>query len=231
MRKALLFAVAASFIFAAGCKKSETNAAAQDKTQNAPAQEENALSPEQQELNKLRSLAANLAQEFYTNGTKEALDEAINISENILKISDDKRDVMFRVQLLYAAGRKGEAFKLQANVLPEDQNDPSVIMYKALEAKIKKDTKESAKLFAQAIAEIDKRIDKVVKENPNDPSIASMKMSKVDAYVMSGNKTKAKEVVEEIYKLVPVDQNFKNFRDNFDSIAKEASKFYDDIEL
>ncbi|MDR1942275.1 MAG: hypothetical protein LBQ47_08105 [Endomicrobium sp.] len=219
MKKTFVLALAVFVPFFAGCGKSDKNAS-QTQPERTLTQEEINL----QNLNNMRALSMNLAQEYYANRTQEALEEALNVNQAIIDKGGNNQDKSFRVQLLSAAGRKKEAFLLQDEIIPADENSPGRLFYNGLKQKIMKNNKAANEYFKKAAA----GADKLLKEKPADFELESVKLN---SYMFSGEKKKAKDFVYEIYERDKNNSFFKNFYDNFDEMFKSAQDYYNDVTL
>jgi tetratricopeptide (TPR) repeat protein len=222
MKKTIVLVLAAFLPFFAGCGKTEGSAdkARPAKVQVEKSEEESKIA----NLNDLRALSMNLAQEYYANGTREALEEAMNVNQKILEQGGDTQDMIFRMQLLSSAGKNKEAFLLQDKIIPAQENHPGRLFYNGLKYKIKKDKKKADEYFKKALAEADK----LLKETPGDIELLSIKLN---SYMFSGEKQKAKAIVYEIYNSDKNNPFFRKFHENFDKMSKEAEDYYNSITL
>lgn len=208
MKKIVFAGIIASFLFVLGCNQ-------------VPQEVKDAKT-----INDMRVQVGNYMADYQSSGNEESLEKALKTNQTLITKygNKDNFDTNVRVQILFAAGRKQEAFMLMNEIIPADPKNPERLMYQGLEYKIKGEEELAGKSFAEAVEELDA----LIEQDPLD--IASITM-KITVYIASGDKEKARKIVEEKYNAKKEDAYWIYLHNNFEEISERISGLYEGITL
>ena len=208
MKKIVFTAFFAAFLFCLGCD-------------SAPKELKEEIA-----INEMRVQVGNYMADYQEGGNAESLEKALQVNHELITKYGDKDgfDSNVRIQILFSAGRKKEAFALMGEVISDDPKNPERLMYNGLVHKMKGETELAGQHFEEAVAELDKSIE----QDPQDIAAITMKIT---VYINAGEKEKAWKMVEEKHNANPEDAYWVYLSNNFEEINARVSELYEGINI